>query len=74
MDNLKHATLMIAGYRIPLIGIEPRETLEECDCCHDIFSIQQIQLTGTQFLCPKCRDTGYGRDTGQRVSEIARDS
>lgn len=29
--------------------------LEECDLCHDTFSIQSVRLEGTQILCDKCR-------------------
>lgn len=52
---MKHATIKLGDYDIPLIGVSGGATLEECDCCHDIFSIQVIELCWTQFLCPKCK-------------------
>lgn len=51
----KHATITVAGYTIPLIGIDSHATLQECDCCHDEFGIQSVELTGVQFLCSKCK-------------------
>lgn len=54
--EISHAIIRLGEYTVPLIGIAPVEVLEQCDLCHDLFSIQQIQLTGTQFLCPKCRE------------------
>jgi len=29
--------------------------VQECDLCHNIFSIWDIQFNGRQFLCLKCR-------------------
>jgi len=58
---MKHATFKLGDYTIPLIGVDPNATLEECDLCHDIFGIQQIELTGRQFLCGKCK--AYEKDT-----------
>lgn len=51
---MNHATITLGEYTIPLIGVEQFGTLEDCDLCHDTFSIQVIELTGTQFLCPHC--------------------
>ena len=53
-ENVKHATIKLGDYTIPLIGVDRTATLEECDLCHDIFSIQAVWLTGTQILCEKC--------------------
>ena len=51
----KYAEITIGEYTIPLIGIPPEAVLEECDLCHDIFSIQKIMITECgQFLCFKC--------------------
>jgi len=52
---MKHATVQIGNMTIPLIGIPPPATLEECDCCHDVFPLRKVQLVGNQFLCEKCR-------------------
>ena len=32
-------------------------TIEECDLCHDEFSISDLWLTGNQVLCKKCINT-----------------
>lgn len=34
---------------------EKASHLDTCDCCHDLFPIRELELTGSQFLCPKCR-------------------
>ena len=32
--------------------------LPECECCHDEFNTDQMELgETTQLLCPKCRST-----------------
>ena len=51
-----HATVKLGEYTIPLIGIDRSATEMECELCHDIFHISQVQLSesGKQFLCPKC--------------------
>lgn len=51
----KHASIRLGGFTIPLIGVPQDATLQECDCCHDIFPIQDIEIVGTQLLCVKCR-------------------
>lgn len=55
---MKHAEVTIGEYTIPLIGIPSSATLDECDCCHDFFSIQQLEIneSGNQVLCIKCRN------------------
>jgi len=52
---VNHAQIKIGEFTVPLIGVDGEAVLERCDLCHDIFSIQQIRLDGTQFLCPRCR-------------------
>lgn len=53
---MKHATVSVSGYEIPLIGIAPDATLEVCDLCGDYFNIRQVQVSenGRQILCAKC--------------------
>ena len=53
---MKHAEVKIGEYKIPLIGIPPEATEYECDLCHDIFAVDEIELNkeGNQFLCKKC--------------------
>lgn len=57
--TLKHATVKIGDYDIPLIGIPPDATLEECDLCGYLFNLRQVQVSenGRQILCDKCRTT-----------------
>lgn len=52
---MKHATFKLGDCTITLIGVDADATLEECDLCHDIFGIQQIELIDKQFLCVKCK-------------------
>jgi hypothetical protein len=30
-------------------------TLQECDCCHDLFPLSAVEWTGVQMLCAKCK-------------------
>lgn len=41
---------------IPLLGVPAETTLEECDCCHDLFPLVEMTLTGPQFLCFTCNN------------------
>lgn len=54
---MKHASVRVAGYVIPLIGIPRDATMNECDLCHDVFHIQDLKVneSGNQVLCKKCR-------------------
>jgi len=51
----------------PVINTFGFGTIEECDCCHDAFSIHVIRLVGKQFLCPKCRK---GMDDEKALPEV----
>ena len=51
----RHATAHRDGHDVPLIGIPPEATLEECDLCHDRFPLREIEFNGRQNLCKKCR-------------------
>jgi hypothetical protein len=51
---MNHATVTRDGFTVPLIGIPKDATLQECDACHELFGLQQIQWTGAQMLCDKC--------------------
>jgi hypothetical protein len=53
--EIKHATIQIGEFTVPLIGVDGEAVLETCDLCHDVYGLQQIELTGTQFLCIRCR-------------------
>lgn len=53
---MNHAQVKIGEYKIPLIGIPASATEYECDCCHEIFEVEEIEInkTGNQFLCKFC--------------------
>jgi hypothetical protein len=57
----RHATFTIAGYTIPLIGIDPSETMDYCDGCKPkkIFNIQMLAWVmtpkGNVLLCETCQ-------------------
>lgn len=52
---MKHATIKIGEFTVPLVGVAETVILETCDCCHHGFGIQHVELVGTQFLCAHCR-------------------
>jgi hypothetical protein len=66
---VKHAIIKLGDYTIPLIGVDQNATLEQCDLCHDIFSIQAVCLTGTQILCAKCQRVTRVRNQIKSSSE-----
>ena len=52
-----HATVILDGKAIPLIGIPRDATLQECHLCHDVFHISQIVLDGKGVpYCRKCHE------------------
>lgn len=54
---MKHATVNLGGMEIPLIGIPPEATLDECDLCHEWWPLHALEISETgQILCRKCRD------------------
>lgn len=52
---MKFAQVIRDGFKVPLIGIPETSVLQECAVCHDQFSIRDVELIGTQFLCSKCK-------------------
>jgi len=54
---MKHASVRIGEYDIPLIGIPPSATEYECDLCHNIFEVEKMEVNaeGNAVYCPKCR-------------------
>lgn len=52
-----YAKVTIGDYTIPLIGIPQDASEMECECCHKILRLTQVELNeaGNQFLCKKCR-------------------
>ncbi len=51
----KYATVERDGFTVPLIGIPESAVLQECDLCHNEFPMRDLELSGTQTLCRKCR-------------------
>ena len=63
MSMEDHAIVVVNGTKIPLIGIPPDATIEECDLCHVHHPIQDIQMSEAgQMLCPKCRKAGSSNE------------
>jgi formylmethanofuran dehydrogenase subunit E len=51
----EHATVSRDGYSVPLIGVPVEATSSECDLCHDTFHVTELEWSGSQMLCAKCR-------------------
>ena len=47
--------MKLGEYLIPLIGIPKDAALETCDLCHEILPIWEVEFTGSQYLCTRCR-------------------
>lgn len=65
---MSHATVRIAGYVVPLIGIDQSATEDECDLCHYIWHISDLTFTGTQFLCGKCNKGNNYETRNERMA------
>lgn len=52
---MKHATVIRDGYKVPLLGIKPSYVEERCDCCGKVYPLRDLEYTGKQFLCEKCK-------------------
>jgi hypothetical protein len=47
-----HAIVDYRGYRVPLILLPPSAMEQECECCHIIFPLQQVEMSEAgQMLC-----------------------
>ena len=55
MSDSKHAVVEREGFRVPLLGVPPDAVLQECELCHQLFSLREVEWMGTQVLCVKCR-------------------
>jgi hypothetical protein len=53
--NTSWASVRLGSYRIPLLGVPESATLQECDLCHDLFHLLDVELIDIQILCLKCR-------------------
>lgn len=53
---MNHATVRIAGYNLPLIGIRQDATEEQCDGCKRTYHLNEIRVDmGGRFMCWSCR-------------------
>jgi hypothetical protein len=52
---MNHATVRIAGYNLPLIGIGQEATEEQCDGCKQTFHLSEIKIDAGRFMCWSCR-------------------
>jgi ribosomal protein L37E len=60
---MKHATVRLAGYEIPLIGVPPSATEETCADCGRKQHLSEMQLDmAFRPICPGCL-TGEGIHT-----------
>jgi hypothetical protein len=52
---VKHATVRLGEYTVPLIGVPEDATLETCDTCKKKFNLRVIVLDEHGVpKCPKC--------------------
>lgn len=53
---MTHATVRIAGYNLPLIGIDQSATEEKCDGCKRDKHLSDVKLDEQgRFMCWSCR-------------------
>lgn len=53
---MTHATVRIAGYNLPLIGIDQSATEEKCDGCKRDKHLSEVKLDEQgRFMCWSCR-------------------
>lgn len=34
----------------------PLDKMEQCDCCHRLYSLRKVTLVGKKLLCESCQD------------------
>ena len=51
-----HAIVEREGFRVPLIGVPPDAMMQECELCHKMKPLREVQLGESgQLLCEQCR-------------------
>ena len=56
MALIDHAIVEREGFKVPLLGIPPDAVLQECELCHNEYSLRDVEMTDSgQILCKKCR-------------------
>lgn len=49
----------------------PLDKMEQCDCCHRLYSLRKVTLVGKSILCDSCHDaedelpTAVGAEAGR---------
>jgi hypothetical protein len=43
------------GLTLEAVEVDPKEVLESCDACHQLFSPFNVIFDGKTFLCRECR-------------------
>ena len=51
---MNYARVTRDGFRVPLIGIDDSEVLEQCDGCREWFDLLQIRFCLSRFFCDLC--------------------
>lgn len=60
------------GFEVPLIGIPAESALDTCDLCGNWFPLRELEWTGKQNLCVKCRkDKNLERESGKGGKDSA---
>lgn len=53
---MKHATVKIGNYTVPLIGIPKSATDETCELCGDVMHMSESTFQDGKMLCKTCVD------------------
>ncbi len=53
---MKHPTLKLGEYDIPLIGLPMNCVEETCDTCKKEFHIQEVECVDDKILCFVCKE------------------
>lgn len=62
---MKHATVRLSEYEVPLIGVPASATQEKCADCGKLFHLSEIELDlNGRHLCPVCKEKA-GRTDGE---------
>jgi hypothetical protein len=65
-----HAIVEREGFKVPLLGIPPDAVLQECELCHNEYSLRDVEMTDSgQILCKKCRANAMPNDQKLRHPE-----
>lgn len=54
-NRYKHAIVKLDGKDIPLIGIQPESTQDNCDVCGNLKHISLLEFVDGKLICDDCR-------------------